>query len=259
VDEALDAGLIDYVASSEQELMTLLDGKAIRRVDGSETVVRTAGQPIVLKEMTTKERILSVIANPNLAVLLGLIGLAGLYLEFSNPGMILPGVVGAISLLLAAFAFEILPVNVVGILLLLVGFGLLVAEALTPSFGVLGAGGIVGIVLGAFFLFEQQPLPTPALRVSWGVILPVAIFFSALVVAVGRMVFKAQGHRVQTGSEGLIGRVATARTPIDGRGKVFVHGEYWDARSKERIEEGEDVRVVGIEGLLLEVERLAKS
>jgi len=257
--EALDAGLIDYVASSEQELMTLLDGKAIRRVDGSETVVRTAGQPIVLKEMTTKERILSVIANPNLAVLLGLIGLAGLYLEFSNPGMILPGVVGAISLLLAAFAFEILPVNVVGILLLLVGFGLLVAEALTPSFGVLGAGGIVGIVLGAFFLFEQQPLPTPALRVSWGVILPVAIFFSALVVAVGRMVFKAQGHRVQTGSEGLIGRVATARTPIDGRGKVFVHGEYWDARSKERIEEGEDVRVVGIEGLLLEVERLAKS
>lgn len=257
--EALDAKLIDYLVGSEQELLQKLDGKAIRRVDGSETVVHTAGQTVVLKEMSTKERILSVIANPNLAFLLGLIGLAGLYLEFSNPGMILPGVVGALALLLAAFAFEILPVNVVGVLLLLVGFGLLVAEALTPSFGALGAGGIVGIVLGAFFLFEQQPLPTPALRVSWGVILPIAIFFSVLVLAVGRMVFRAQSDRVQTGSEGLIGKLATARTPIDGKGKVFVHGEYWDARSKEHIEEGEDVRVVGIEGLLLEVERVTKS
>ncbi len=145
--EALEAGLIDHIAGNEAELLSKLDGVAIRRIDGADVVVATAGASVVLEEMSLKDRILSVVANPNIAILLGLIGLAGLYLEFSNPGTLVPGIVGAICLLLAAFAFEILPVTAVGMILLLVGFGLLVAEAFTPSFGALGAGGVVSILI----------------------------------------------------------------------------------------------------------------
>lgn len=257
--EALDAGLIDYVVSSEGELLSKLEGAAIRRIDGSEVVVTTAAASVELQEMSMKDRILSVVANPNVAVLLALIGLAGLYLEFSNPGMVVPGVVGAIALLLAAFAFEILPVTAVGILLLLVGFGLLVAEAFTPSFGGLGVGGAVAILFGALMLFEEQPLPTPALEVSLSVILPVTIFFAALVVFLGRKVVEAQRHVPVTGQEGLLGTIGTARTAIDRKGKIFIHGEYWDARAKERIAEGAKVEVVGIDGLILDVKPVEKE
>jgi membrane-bound serine protease (ClpP class) len=257
--EALEAGLIDRIAASEAELLAELDGTTVKRIDGREQVLSTREAAVVLKEMSAKERFLSVLANPNLAVLLGLIGLACLYFEFSNPGAIAPGVVGAIALLLAAFALEILPVNAVGILLLLVGFGLLVAEAFTPSFGALGAGGVVGVVLGALLLIEEQPLPTPALQVSLQMILPVAILLGVFVVLMGRMVMKAQSRVPVTGSEGLIGRLATARTAIEPEGpegKVFIHGEYWNARSKDSIREGEKVKVASIEGLTLEVERV---
>jgi membrane-bound serine protease (ClpP class) len=252
--EALDAGLIDYIAASEAELLSKLEGTTIRRIDGSEAVVTTAAATIEVQEMSTKDRILSVVANPNIAILLALIGFAALYLEFSNPGMVVPGIVGAIALLLAAFAFEILPVTAVGILLLLVGFGLLIAEAFTPSFGALGTGGVISIVLGALMLFEEQPIPTPALEVSLSVILPVTLFFAALVIVLGRKVVEAQRQAPVTGQEGLLGRIGTARTRIEGTGKIFVHGEYWDARAKERIAEGARVKVVGIDGLVLDVE-----
>lgn len=253
--EALDAGLVDLIASSQSELLTKLDGVTVKRVDGSELTLHTAGAAVELKEMSTKERVLSVIANPNIAVLLGLIGLAGLYLEFTHPGTFVPGVVGGIALLLAAFAFEILPVNIVGVLLLLVGFGLLIAEALTPSFGALGTGGIVGIVLGALMLFQEQPLPSPALHVDLLVILPVVVFFGLLVIFLSRLVVQAHRRTPVTGSEGLVGKLATVRTPIEGRGKVFVHGEYWDARAEEPIPEGATVKIVRVDGLLLDVVR----
>jgi membrane-bound serine protease (ClpP class) len=257
--EALEAGLIDHIATSEVELLSKLDGASIRRIDGTELVVKTAAASIELQEMSTKDRILSVIANPNIAILLGLIGLAGLYLEFSNPGMLVPGIAGGIALLLAAFAFEILPVTAVGILLLLIGFGLLVAEVFTPSFGALGAGGVVSILFGALMLFEEQPLPTPALEVSLSVILPVTLFLAALTIVLGRKVVEAQRRVPVTGQEGLLGKVGTARTEIDGNGKIFIHGEYWDARAKARIPEGAKVKVVGIEGLMLDVEPVANG
>ena len=257
--EALDAGLIDHIATSEADLLSKLEGAAIRRIDGSEVVVTTAAASVELQEMSTKDRILSVVANPNVAILLGLIGLAALYLEFSNPGMVVPGIVGAVALLLAAFAFEILPVTAVGILLLLVGFGLLIAEALTPSFGALGTGGVVSILFGALMLFEEQPLPTPALEVSLSLILPVTIFLAAVTIVLGRKVVEAQRHVPVTGQEGLVGMIGTARTEIDGKGKIFIHGEYWDARAKERIAEGARVKVVGIEGLTLDVEPLVNE
>jgi membrane-bound serine protease (ClpP class) len=255
--EALEAGLVDYVVASESELLEKLDGAAVRRIDGKETVLSTAGATVMLQEMSAKDRILSVIANPNVALLLGLLGLAGLYLEFSNPGMLFPGIAGAIALLLAAFAFEILPVTAVGVLLLLVGFGLLVAEAFTPSFGALGTGGVIALLFGALMLFEEQPLPTPALEVSLSVILPITLFLAALVIFLGRKMVEAQRHAPVTGMEGLIGRVGTARTPIHSSGKVFVQGAYWDARSRSPIPEGTKVRVVGNEELTLDVEPVA--
>ncbi|HEY7700221.1 MAG TPA: NfeD family protein, partial [Vicinamibacteria bacterium] len=257
--EALDAGLIDQIASSEAELLSKLEGAAIRRIDGSEVVVTTAAASVELQEMSTKDRILSVVANPNVAILLALIGFAALYLEFSNPGMVVPGIVGAVALLLAAFAFEILPVTAVGILLLLVGLGLLVAEAFTPSFGALGMGGVISILFGALMLFEEQPLPTPALEVSLSVILPVTIFLALMVIFLGRKVVEAQRHVPVTGQEGLLGKIGTARTEIEGKGKIFIHGEYWDARAKVRIDEGAKVKVVGVEGLTLDVEPVANG
>ncbi len=257
--EALASGLIDHIASSEAELLSKLDGAVLQRIDGREVVLKTAGAPVEIEEMSTKDRILSVVANPNIAILLGLIGLGGLYLEFSNPGTLLPGIVGAIALLLAAFAFEILPVTAVGILLLLVGFGLLIAEAATPSFGALGTGGVVAILFGALMLFEEQPLPTPALEVSLSVILPITIFFAVLVIVMGRKIMEAQRRVPVTGQEGLVGQIGTARTSIDGKGKVFVHGEYWDARAKESIAEGARVKVVAVDGLTLDVEPVAKE
>lgn len=256
--EAKEAGLIDYVAASEEELLELLDGLTIERTNGDITL-STQGQEIVVREMTRKQKILSFIADPNIAVLLGMIGLAGLYLEFSNPGALVPGIIGGISLLLAAFAFEILPVNIVGLILLAIGFGLLVVEAFTPSFGILGTGGVVGIVLGALFLFEEQPLPTPALQVSLAMILPVAILLGIVVIFVGRKVLEAQRRPAITGSEGLVGRFAEVKTAIDGQGKVFIHGEYWDARASEPIPEGERVKIVAVDGLTLSVEPAPKS
>jgi len=260
--EALEQGLIDYIDRDENALLEILDGKTLDRGDGTEITLTTAGQEVVLRAMTRKQEILSFIANPNIAVLLGMIGLAGLYFEFSNPGMVFPGILGGISILLAAFAFEILPVNIVGLIFLVVGFGLLVVEAVTPSFGVIGAGGVVAIVLGALFLFEEQPLPTPALRVSLSMILPVTILLAIVVIVVGRKVMEAQSRPPVTGAEGLVGLIATVKTPIEGHGKggkVFVHGEYWDARASEPIDVDERVKVVGIDGLVLDVERLSKS
>jgi membrane-bound serine protease (ClpP class) len=253
--EALEAGLIDHIASSEAELLSMLDGLTVKKSDGREVTIRTSGVAVVVEEMTTKEKVLSVVANPDVALLLGLIGLAGLYLEFSNPGMVVPGVVGALALLMAAFAFDILPVNAVGVLLLLAGIGLLVAEIFTPSFGALGAGGIVGIILGALMLFEEQPLPSPALRVSFEVVLPLALFFGALTVFLGRKIVQAQSRRPATGAEALLGMLGTARTAIERSGKVFIHGEYWDAWARAPIAEGERVKVIGVEGLRLEVEQ----
>lgn len=253
--EALDAKLIDFIAASEEELFRKLDGRLVKRVDGREVRIATAGRRVVTTEMTTKERVLSVVAHPYVAMLLGMIGLAGLYLEFQSPGAVVPGVVGALALLLAAFAFEVLPVSWVGMLLLLVGIGLLVAEALTPSFGALGTGGVVALVLGALMLFEEQAMPTPAFHVSPLFVLPVAVVLAALVGIVGGKVLKAQRvKKPATGIEALFGELATAATSIDGGGKVFIHGEYWDARATRPVPEGARVKVVGAEGLVLDVE-----
>jgi len=252
--EALDAGLIDYVASSQADLLAQLDGKTITKFDGTKIRVMTAGQPVVELEMTWSQKILSVISHPNVAYVLMALGMLGLYFELANPGAVLPGVVGAISLVLAFFALQVLPVNIAGLLLIVVGIGLMIAEAFTAGFGALGVGGVIALFLGSLILFEQPSIPTPALRVSWSVLVPVAIVLALMFSVLARMVVVAQRRKAATGQEGLIGEVGVAQTDFPGEGKVFVHGEYWNARSKDKLSKGDRVRVTKVEGLTVTVE-----
>jgi membrane-bound serine protease (ClpP class) len=256
--EALEVGLIDYVAADQAELLQKLDGTTVTRFDGTETVLHTEGQSVVELEMGLPQRILSVIAHPNVAYILMALGVMGLYFELANPGAVLPGVVGIISLILAFFALQVLPVNYAGLLLLMVGIGLVIAEAFTPAFGALGLGGITALILGSLILFEEQSMPTPALHLSWAVILPVTLTMVVMFGLIARLVIISQRRKAATGDEGLIGEVGTAQTDIDGRGKAFVHGEYWDVESQEKIASGEGVRVTGVEGLMLRVERVSE-
>ena len=252
-NEALEVGLIDYIAATEDELLEQLDGKTVTRFDGEEVVLNTKDQDVVAFEMRWPQRILSVIAHPNVAYILMALGMMGLYFELANPGAVLPGVIGVISLILAFFALQVLPVNYAGVLLLLVGMGLIIGEAFTPAFGVLGLGGITALVLGSLMLFKEQTVPTPALQVSWTVILPVVVTLVVMFGFMARLVIISMKRRPVTGDQGLIGLVGTASTDIDGRGKIFVHGEYWDALSQAKIAQGARVQVTRIEGLVLRV------
>ncbi len=253
--EALEAGLIDLVADDAAAFVEALHGRTVRRIDGEEVVLDTEGATIVQTEMSIRDRALSVIANPSLAVLLGMVGLLGLYLEFSNPGLLIPGVLGVIALLLAGFGLNLLPVSALGIALLLVGIGLLTAEALTPSFGLMGLSGAVALVLGLLFFYEEQSLPTPALDLSVGLVIPTVIVFAVIVFFLGQMVVRSQRNPPVSGVEGMVGDLATASTDIaaGGTGKVFIQGEYWDAEATAAISSGERAPVLAVEGLLLRV------
>ena len=253
--EALEAGLIDLIADDDGEFLDALDGRVVRRIDGAEATLATAGATVVKTEMSFRDRALSVIANPNLAVLLGMIGLLGLYLEFSNPGLLIPGILGVIALLLAGFGLNLLPVSLLGVLLLLLGIGLLTAEALTPSFGIMGVSGAAALVIGLLVFFEEQSLPTPALDLTWGLVIPSVLVFAALVFFLGQLVIRAQRTPAVTGREGMVGLTATAHTDIhpSGAGKVFVHGEFWDATTSGPVARGDRVRVLAVEGLMLRV------
>ncbi len=253
--EALEAGLIDLIADDTAAFLDALDGRTVQRIDGAEATLATAGALVVETGMSFRDRALSVIANPNLAVLLGMIGLLGLYLEFSNPGLLFPGILGAVALLLAGFGLNLLPVSLLGILLLLLGIGLLTAEALTPSFGIMGMSGAAALVLGLFFFFEEQSLPTPALDLTWGLVIPSVLVFSVLVFFLGQLVVRSQRASAVTGQEGMVGLTATAHTDIrpGAAGKVFVHGEFWDAIASGPVAAGDRVRVLAIEGLTLRV------
>ena len=251
--EALEAGLVDLIADNAEEFLDALHDRVVTRIDGAEVTLETAGALVVMTEMSFRDRALSVIANPNLAVLLGMIGLLGLYLEFSNPGLLIPGILGVIALLLAGFGLNLLPVSLLGVLLLLLGLGLLTAEALTPSFGIMGLSGAAALVLGLLFFFEEQSLPTPALNLTWGLVIPSVLVFSALVFFLGQLVVRAQRTPAVTGREGMIGLMATARTDIrpGSAGTVFVHGEFWEATASGPVAAGDRVRVLAVEGLTL--------
>ncbi len=251
--EALEKKLIDLVAKDETELLQRLHGYKIRLFSGQERSLNTKGQAVVDYPMTTRQRFLSTISQPNLALLLGLAGLVLLYFEFSNPGFVAPGVIGGICLLLSILGFSFLPINYVGMLLILLAMGLFIAEVKIQGFGILGVGGIISMVIGMLILIDE---PDPAVRIGlrWALslALPFAVIFFVLVIAM----FKSFGQRVSTGDAGMVGLVGVADTDVHSSGRVRIRGEYWSARSTTPISSGKPVRVVGVENLLLKVEEI---
>jgi membrane-bound serine protease (ClpP class) len=207
--------------------------------------------------MSLKQRIVNLVADPNIAYLLFMAGLLGLYFEFSSPGTIFPGVVGGICLLLALTAFQVLPINATGVLLILFGVALLLAEVFLPSFGVLGIGGIVAFTLGSLLLFDTSE---PGLVVDRSIIGAAALTVSAFMLAVGYLVVRSQWGRARSGAEALIGERGEVREAIVRTGKVHVHGEYWTAVSDEPLERGTRVEVERVEpGMRLRVRRARDS
>ncbi|GAB4247147.1 MAG: nodulation protein NfeD [Acidobacteriota bacterium] len=251
--EALEGGLIDLVAVDEADLLKQLDGREVTRLDGTVQVLKTAGVRVRVHEMSFRERVLSAIADPNFALILGVIGVLGLYFEFTQPGMVVPGVVGGICLLLALLGFSLLPVNLIGLLLILLAIGLFVAEVKVQGFGILGLGGIVAMVLGLLLLVDT---PYPELRIGLGLALAVAIPFAVIFIFLLRLVIVSHRRKVTTGETGLVGQLGTAKTDVGPQGgRVFVAGELWRARSRVPIPAGARVRVVQVKGLDMVVER----
>jgi membrane-bound serine protease (ClpP class) len=247
-----DPPLIDLVARDVDDLLRQLHGRRITRMDGRTVTLATAGTAVERVEMTRRQRWLSALAHPQIAYLLLMLGMIGLMVEMWNPGSIAPGVVGAICLLLAFFAFQVLPVDVTGIVLVVLGAALLIAEIMVPSFGILGVGGVVALVAGAVMLVNS----VPGLAVNYRVIVPVAIAAAVIVVVLGRLGLAAQRSRSITGSEGLIGEQGRVLAEVgpDRTGQVTVHGEIWRAISRQPLAPSAPIRVVGIDGLTLSVE-----
>jgi membrane-bound serine protease (ClpP class) len=252
--EALKGGLIDFIAKNEQEIIDHFNGKTIKRFNGEEQLLDLEGEQIVEISMTARQKFLLTISNPNLAYILLMLGLLGLYFEFSNPGAILPGVLGGICLLMAIFSFQILPINYVGLILILLAIGLFILEIKIQSYGILSVGGILAMVIGSIMLIDA---PIPELRPSLKFIIPIAISLSLIFLFLIILTVKAHARRVHTGREGLIGEIGKAQTDLAPEGKVFVHGEIWDAEAPENIPKGSKVEVVEVEkGLKIKVTKV---
>jgi membrane-bound serine protease (ClpP class) len=252
--EALDKGLIDFIAASGREIVEHFDGRVIKRFNGEETVLNLRGETITDIPMSARQKFLITISNPNLAYILLMVGLLGLYFEFSHPGAILPGVLGGISLLLAIFSFQILPLNYVALLLILLAIGLFILEVKVQSYGILGIGGVAAMVIGSVMLINS---PLPELRPSLTVVIPLAVGLSLIFIFLLFLVIRAHSRKAATGKEGLIGAIGQAQTDLSPEGKVFVHGELWNAEAGEPIAKGTKVKVVQyLDSLKIRVEKL---
>jgi membrane-bound serine protease (ClpP class) len=252
-EKALEGKVIDLIARDRGDLLQQLEGRQLQK-NGQKLRLQLQGAKVTEAEMTRVERIRNVISNPNVAYLLMMLGILGIFFELSNPGVILPGVIGGISLLLAFFAFQTLPVNYAGILLILLALILFIAEINVVSYGMLSVGGIIAMVLGSLLLFES---PEPWLRLSWNVILLTVLVTAGCLILIVRKALAAHRRRLTTGREGLVGEEGSAQSLIAANGKVFIHGEYWEARSDEPIAAGDKVVVEAVEGMVLKVRKVA--
>jgi len=250
--EALNLKVIDIIAENREELLKSIHGREVTTATGK---IRLETTGVVAEEipMGLRLRILNALSNPNIAYILMILGIYGLFFELASPGAILPGVVGAICLILAFYAFQTLPVNYAGLLLIILGIILFIAEIKIVSYGLLTVAGVISMILGSIMLIKTD---VPFFRISWAVILPAALL-SALffAVAIG-MAVKAHKRQPVTGIEGIIGELGEAYTDIYTEGKAFVHGEIWDARSDEPIRQGEKVRVVGTDRMTVIVKKV---
>ncbi|MEP0772818.1 MAG: nodulation protein NfeD [Acidobacteriota bacterium] len=254
--EALEKKLIDLIAIDRGDLLKQLDGREVKRFDGRVTTLKLDAPEIVPVVPNAADKLLSVIAHPNIAFLLFLAGIAGVGFELTHPGAIVPGVVGGLCLLLGLFALSVLPINYVGVLLMLLAIVFFVLEVKVTSYGLLTIAGLVSFVFGALMLIDT---PIPALRVGLEVILPSALLIAGLVIFLLNRVLNVHRRPPLTGQEGLVGEEGRVVVALDPRGKVFVHGEYWDAVAPRPLALGERVRVVKVLGDRLEVEPVADS
>ena len=249
--EALDKRLIEYVAASEQDLFRQMNGKNFKRFDGTTATLNLTNQPVRDFPMTLKLRVLSYILDPNVAFILLAIGALALYAEFNHPGAVVPGTVGIVFILLAAFAFHFLPVRFAALILIAGAFALFALEAKFVSHGVLTIGGITLLVIGGLLLVDA---PIPEMRVRLVTALSVSIPLGIITAFLMSIAVRARRNKITTGEQGLIGEVGITQTPLAPAGKVFVHGELWDAVSPVSIPAGERVVVRRVEGLTLQVE-----
>ena len=249
--EALDGHLIDAIANSPGDIWSRFDRQTLKRFNDETTTLHLAGAVVEPYLMSSRERFLSRLADPNAAFLLGAVGVAGLYIEFTHPGMIAPGVAGGICLILALYGFNFLPINYTGVLLILLALVLFVLEAKLGSHGILAGGGILAMVVGSLILIDT---PWPEMRIHLATSLAVTIPLAIITVILLRLVIAAQRRKAVTGEVGMIDAVGVAQTDLDLEGKVLVRGEIWEARARQRIPKGTKVRVREISGLILLVE-----
>jgi membrane-bound serine protease (ClpP class) len=252
--EALDQHLIDVVAANDNALMAELDGRTVTRFDGSTKTLHLAGAEIEVYQTTWRQKLIAAIADPNIALVLLVVGALLIYVEFSSPGMVAPGAIGAILVLLGLSAMSVLPINWLGAALLLLSVTLFVLEAKLAAHGVLAVSGAISMVLGAVMLVDS---PLPEMRVHWSTALALALPFSTITVLLLSLVIRARRNKAMTGVEAMVGEIGSAVTALEPAGKIFVHGEYWDAVSSSPVAAGTRVRVTAIAGLQLKVEPMA--
>lgn len=251
-EEAARQKVVDFVAEDLDEVLQKANGLTVK-IAGRTEKLKTAGVPVREIPEGLSTRILKHIADPNVAFILMMIGLAGLYFELAHPGVVLPGLVGALALILAFYAFQTLPVNYTGLLLILLAFVFFVLEIYMTSYGLLSLGGIISLVLGSMMLFRGGG---PGMEIAWRVLIPTVLAVATFFIALASLVVRSQMRRAMTGSAGLIGEQGVAHTDVTPQGgQVFVHGEYWQAVSQEPIAKGEPVEVEEVVGLKLRVRR----
>ncbi len=251
--EALVGGLINFIADNSKELIKKANGQKIKRFNGKLERIDIKDKKIIFYDMSWRQKFLNVIANPSLAYLLLMLGLLGLYFEFNHPGGIVPGVLGAIFLLLAAMSFQILPVNYSGLFLIILSIVLFIAEIKVQGFGILGIFGVISLVLGSIILIDA---PIKEMRMPLSFVIPTSLFLAAIFVIILILVVRTYKTRIKTGEEGIIGEIGEAASSIKKEGKVFVHGEWWNAKSEDTIKKGEKIKVIGKEGMTLIVKKI---
>jgi membrane-bound serine protease (ClpP class) len=255
-EEALSDHLIEYIAKDDPDLLRQLDGKTITRFDGSKVTMHVAGKPIQEQEMTIREKVLAVLLDPNISLFLFLIGALCIYFEFNHPGAVIPGAVGFVAVVLVLYAWNMLPIRSIAIVLILSSFVFYILEAKFQTHGILTTAGIVMMVIGALTLVDA---PVPQMRVKLATALAVSIPFGLITVFLMTLAIRARHNKIVTGPESLVGEIGVVRSPMTPAGKVFVRGALWNAVSTANMDVGQAVIVRGVDNLVLRVEPATQS
>jgi membrane-bound serine protease (ClpP class) len=248
--ESLDNHLIDLIADDVPSLLRQLDGRTVTRFHGEEQTLSLAGATTYPFELSVRQRTLLPLTDPGLAFILLILGLVGVYIEFTHPGLIFPGVAGGILVIVSLMALSLLPINWAGAALILLGLACFILEATVTSGGILATGGVIAMVLGTVLLIDTE---VPELSIGWGTAIAVTLPFALITVFLLRLAVQSFRYKVATGAESMVGEIGVAKTDIHDEGRVFVHGEWWNAQSEQPISSGAKVRVIGVDGLLLSV------